>query len=301
IATSVRPGSGASAAWACAARPSAPCSASATRSAAWNLPGESPPSSSEMSCAPTRAASSSGSPSTSVTAAEAAAVSAPQPSASKPAWATRSPSTRSVIRTRSPQAAPPAAPSCPPATGTPRPAGAFRCSAKRSRSTPPSLGGLGLALAVGDAGGGAGVREVAVQPRAGGEHRVQGGLHAGVVAGAQRGAEALALGQDGGGLLRDRAVLALALQRQEGGAVGGQHALEAAQRRLDARPGRGRVEAVHPQLEVRAGLVELADEGIRDAALGRVATGVLDRLVDHVALDEAGEHDRLAVAVDDHH
>ena len=42
---------------------------------------------------------------------------------------------------RSPQAAPPAAPSCPPVTGTPRPAGALRCSAKRSRSTPPSLGG----------------------------------------------------------------------------------------------------------------------------------------------------------------
>ena len=38
-----------------------------------------------MACAPTRAASSSGSPSTSVTAAEAAAVSAPQPEASKPA------------------------------------------------------------------------------------------------------------------------------------------------------------------------------------------------------------------------
>ena len=120
------------------------------------------------SCAPTRAASSSGSPSTSVTAAEAAAVSAPQPEASKPARATRSPSTRSVIRIRSPQAAPPAAPSWPPATAHAAPGGraqvlgeALAVHAAESRRRGPS----GSALAVRDAGGGAGVRELAVQAR----------------------------------------------------------------------------------------------------------------------------------------
>ena len=49
-----------------------------------------------------------GAPRTSVTAAEPAAVIVPQPDASNPAAATRSPSTRSEIRIRSPQAAPPA-------------------------------------------------------------------------------------------------------------------------------------------------------------------------------------------------
>ena len=50
-------------------------------------------------------------PSASSTAALAAAIVAPQPDASKPAARTRSPSTATEIRTRSPHAAPPAAPS----------------------------------------------------------------------------------------------------------------------------------------------------------------------------------------------
>ena len=82
IATSVRPDSGATAAVRDAA-PRARCSASAARSAACSLPGESPPSSAAISRVPTRAASSSSSPQTSVTAALPAAVSAPQPEASK--------------------------------------------------------------------------------------------------------------------------------------------------------------------------------------------------------------------------
>ena len=89
MATSVRPASAGSAACARAAAPSARCSASAARSAAWNLPGDRPPSSAAIACAPTRAASSTGAPSTSVTAAEPAAVIAPQPEASNPAAATR--------------------------------------------------------------------------------------------------------------------------------------------------------------------------------------------------------------------
>ena len=86
------------------------CSASAASSAAWSLPGLSPPSASEIACMPTRAASSSARPRTSSTAAPPAARAAPQPDASKPASATRSPSTATPMRTRSPHAAPPAAP-----------------------------------------------------------------------------------------------------------------------------------------------------------------------------------------------
>ena len=84
---------------------------------------------------PTRAASRTSAPRTSSTAALAAAMAAPQPDASKPASATRSPSTATPMRTRSPHAAPPAAPSW---TGTrPRPTGWRRCSSKRSSGTRP--------------------------------------------------------------------------------------------------------------------------------------------------------------------
>ena len=87
IATSVRPGTAgaARATSACTAAPSATWSASAARSAAWSLPGDRPPSSAAISAGPIRAASSSGAPSSSVTAADPAAIAAPQPDASKPA------------------------------------------------------------------------------------------------------------------------------------------------------------------------------------------------------------------------
>src|SRR3954447_3311342 len=141
IATSVRP-EGATEARVRTATPSARCSASAARSAAWNLPGESPPSSSEIACAPTRAASSTWAPSTSVTTAEPAAVIVPQPEASKPAAVTRSPETASEIRIRSPQAAPPAVPSNASAGRLRRPAGCSRCSRKASTSVESRCGGL---------------------------------------------------------------------------------------------------------------------------------------------------------------
>ena len=93
MATSVRPAVGAMRASARAAAPSARCSASAARSAAWSLPTLSPPSSAAIAALFTRAASRSGAPRTSSTAALAAAIVAPQPEASKPASATRSPAT----------------------------------------------------------------------------------------------------------------------------------------------------------------------------------------------------------------
>ena len=93
------------------AAPSARCSASDARSAAWSLPALRPPSSAAICGEPMRATSSSPAPSASSTAALAAAIVAPQPEASKPAARTRSPSTATDTRTRSPQAAPPAAPS----------------------------------------------------------------------------------------------------------------------------------------------------------------------------------------------
>ena len=70
-----------------------------------------------------------------VTAAEPAARAAPQPEASKPASSTRSPSRLTSIRTRSPHAAPPAAPENDEGGACPRPRGYCRCSAKRSAST----------------------------------------------------------------------------------------------------------------------------------------------------------------------
>ena len=97
IATSVRSGENGTAAPARAAAPRARCSASAARSAACSLPVDSPPSSSEIAVVPTRAASSTEAPATSATTADPAAVAAPQPEASKPASATRSPDTRSEI------------------------------------------------------------------------------------------------------------------------------------------------------------------------------------------------------------
>ena len=72
---------------------------------------------------------------TSATAAEPAAVIAPQPEASKPAAATREPSTRSETEIRSPQAAPPAAPLEAPAGARPFPCGNCRCSLKASALT----------------------------------------------------------------------------------------------------------------------------------------------------------------------
>ena len=70
-----------------------------------------------------RAASIRPAPSASSTAALAAAIIAPQPEASKAAAVTRSPATVSEMRTRSPQAAPPAAPSWARANARPRPRG----------------------------------------------------------------------------------------------------------------------------------------------------------------------------------
>ena len=131
MATSVRPALGSiAAAPARAAAPSARCRASAASSAAWRFDGTRPPSASLSSSGPTRAASRKGAPSTSSTAALAAAMSAPQPLAEKPASTTRSPSTRTASRTRSPQAAPPAAPACGQSWSRPSPRGACRWSWK---------------------------------------------------------------------------------------------------------------------------------------------------------------------------
>ena len=76
---------------AAAAAPSARWSASQATSAACSLPGLSPPSSAAILLVPIRAASRSGAPVTRLTAALAAAVVAPQPSAMKPASVMRSP------------------------------------------------------------------------------------------------------------------------------------------------------------------------------------------------------------------
>ena len=71
-------------------------SASAARSAAWRLPRLSPPSAPATSSVPIRATSRIGAPSASSTAALAAAIVAPQPSASKPASVTTAPLDREV-------------------------------------------------------------------------------------------------------------------------------------------------------------------------------------------------------------
>ena len=84
IATSARVDEGTSRARSRSAHPSALCSASAASSAAWRLAGLRPPSSSAISAAPTRAATSRLSPRSSPTVALPAAIAAPQPLASKP-------------------------------------------------------------------------------------------------------------------------------------------------------------------------------------------------------------------------
>ncbi len=89
------------------AAPSARASASAATDAAWCLPGLRPPSSVAIASAPTRAASSSVAPRTSVTAAEAAACEAPQPLALKPASVTRVPSVWMLKVTSSQHSPPP--------------------------------------------------------------------------------------------------------------------------------------------------------------------------------------------------
>ena len=89
------------------ARPSARASASAANSAACSLPGLEPPSSSAISAVPIRAASRIGAPRTSVTAALPAAWAEPQPSASKPASVTVSPSIWTLNVISSQQAPPP--------------------------------------------------------------------------------------------------------------------------------------------------------------------------------------------------
>src|SRR3954454_331555 len=146
MATSTRSAHGCRSACSTAAAPRARASASAARSAACSFPALRPPSSAATSALPTRAASSSGSPRTSSTQALAAAVSAPHPDPLNPASATVAPSTRTSIRTRSPQIEPPAVPAWPFATAGLRPTGWFRCSEKRSSGTRPSVGELLVAL-----------------------------------------------------------------------------------------------------------------------------------------------------------
>ena len=93
------------------------------------MAGVRPPSAFAMSFGLKRAALRKGPPSTSSTMALAGGRSAPQPFASKPASATRSPSMRTAMRTRSPHAAPPAAPVWGQPTRAPSPEGASKCSA----------------------------------------------------------------------------------------------------------------------------------------------------------------------------
>jgi hypothetical protein len=88
-----------------------------------------------MALVPTRAASSTGAPATSATAAEPAATIAPQPEASKPAPVTTDPSTASDSEIMSPHEAPPAAPMKAPAGTYPFPWGNSRCSVKPSALT----------------------------------------------------------------------------------------------------------------------------------------------------------------------
>ena len=112
-----------------AAWPSARWRASAVSSAAWRFEGVNPPSAFAMSSVLKLHALRNGRSSMSSTVALAAAVSAPQPSASKPASTIVSPSMRTAMRTRSPQAAPPAAPVWGQPARAPLPEGASRCSA----------------------------------------------------------------------------------------------------------------------------------------------------------------------------
>ena len=116
--------------------PSARCSASAARSAACSLPGESPPSSATIARVPTRAASSSSAPATSVTTAEpgrgqraaARGVEArPRRRGRRRRGPRRGSGRRRPTRRRRRHA--------PPESTTPRPLGAARCSSNRSRST----------------------------------------------------------------------------------------------------------------------------------------------------------------------
>ena len=88
-----------------------------------------------ISSAPTSAAASRRSPSTSAAAALPAADTAPHPEASKATAATRPPATDTESRTRSPHAAPPAAPEYAPAGAGPRWRGSFRWAENRDAST----------------------------------------------------------------------------------------------------------------------------------------------------------------------
>ncbi len=83
--------------------------------------GASPPSSAATTSGDTSAAAKIGIPSTSSAAALPAARTAAQPDASKPVATTRSPSTCTEMRTRSPHAAPPAAPVCGASASAPKP------------------------------------------------------------------------------------------------------------------------------------------------------------------------------------
>ena len=119
-----------------AAAPSARASASAASSAACSLPGLRPPSSAAMRQRPTRAASSTPRPRTSVTAALAAAVAEPQPWASKPASSTRSSETLTEKRIWSQHAPPPAITVKSSAGVRPSPCG--RSDDAQTRVCPPS-------------------------------------------------------------------------------------------------------------------------------------------------------------------
>ena len=126
-----------------ATAPSERCRASAVSCAACRFGGTRPPSAATTSAVPTAAASRKVPPSTSSTTALPAAISAPQPSASKPASTTLSPSTRTVTRTRSPHGEPPATPAWGASASTPLPEGRSRWSMKE-RTEPNLPAGAGL-------------------------------------------------------------------------------------------------------------------------------------------------------------
>ena len=276
-----------------AAAPSARCSASAASSAACSLPGESPPSSSAI-----------------VARADARRVEQPlarrqrhgrrargdQRAAAlgvERRGGTRSPSTRTETRIRSPQSEPPAAPSWAPGSTTPRPWGAARCSVKRSRSTSAEstlrrrrtaqLGEAGLVEAASSLRGRG--RQARLVARAGlcaldaPRRRCCAAARAPSARGAAWARRSGRRRRDSpadSARRRDSAALAAFLPRIVG---------------CDQRSS-----AV---LVVRADRVGLGQVGSLMYGFGAAAAGVGDRLVDRDAVDVAGQHGALELVVDD--